>query len=362
MATILLEDGTKIQAQSFGAQGETFGEIVFNTSMEGYQEILSDSSSINQIVVMTYPEIGNYGINDDDFNSDNSKIKALVVKEYSKIYSHHKAKKTLAQYLQEKGIIGVFGVDTRALAKKIRDCGTMNCFISSNDLSDEQTQEKLNETKNYKPNPNAVLEVTTKEKYKLGENNEIKVAVIDLGAKKGMLKSLVNRGCELTIMPADTQANEILENNFDCVFLTNGPDDPQNCTTQLEVLKNLIGKIPIFGVGLGFELLAIISGAKTYKLKYGHRGANHPVKDLKTQKVLMTSQNHSYSVDVSTMSEIMDPTYKNLNDETIEGFEIESLKVHGVQFCPECAPCVCDTGEIFDNWVELMKKYKKARV
>lgn len=361
MATLILEDSTVMYAKSFGAQGDVFGEIVFNTSMAGYQEIITDPSYAGQVIVMTYPEIGNYGINNDDFESLNPALRALVVKEYCKNESHYKSKITLGDYLKEKNVIGIEGLDTRSLTKKIREAGTMSCFITTRDLSDEEIKQKIEETKNYKPNPDIVFDVTTRESYIKGEGNPIKLAFIDYGAKYGIVKSLVKRGCEVKVYPANVRAQSILKEDFDAVFLSNGPGDPKDCKNEIATIQELMGKIPIFGICLGYQLLAIVSGAKTYKLKYGHRGGNHPVINLETNKVMMSSQNHGYAVDVESLSEIMTPTYKNLNDDTLEGFKIDSLKIHAVQFHPEAAPGPDDAAVIFDEWIELMKKYQKVR-
>ena len=361
MATLILEDSTVMYAKSFGAQGDVFGEIVFNTSMAGYQEIITDPSYAGQVIVMTYPEIGNYGVNNDDFESLNPALRALVVKEYCKNESHYKSKITLGDYLKERNVLGIEGLDTRSLTKKIREAGTMSCFITTRDLSDEEIKQKIEETKNYKPNPDIVFDVTTRESYIKGEGNPIKLAFIDYGAKYGIVKSLVKRGCEVKVYPANVRAQSILKEDFDAVFLSNGPGDPKDCKIEIATIQELMGKIPIFGICLGYQLLAIVSGAKTYKLKYGHRGGNHPVINLETNKVMMSSQNHGYAVDVESLSEIMTPTYKNLNDDTLEGFKIDSLKIHAVQFHPEAAPGPDDAAVIFDEWIELMKKYQKVR-
>ena len=238
----------------------------------------------------------------------------------------------------------------------------MNCFVSPRDLSEYEIKEKIEETKKYKPNPDVVYDVTTRMVYIRGEGNPIKLAFIDYGAKYGIVKSLVNRGCEVKVYPANVNAQSILNGNFDAVFLSNGPGDPKDCKVEIETIKQLVGKLPIFGICLGYQLLSIVFGAKTYKLKYGHRGGNHPVINLLTNKVMMSSQNHGYAVDTDTLSDIMTPTYKNLNDDTLEGFKIDSFKVHAVQFHPEAAPGPNDAAVIFDEWVGLMKEYKKARV
>lgn len=360
MATLILEDGTVMHARSFGAERDVFGEIVFNTSMAGYQEIITDPSYANQVIVMTYPEIGNYGVNDEDFESLNPALNAFVVKEYCRNESHYLSKRSLSEYLKNKNVAGIEGVDTRTLTKKIREAGTMNCFLSHRDLCEDEIKQKIEETKNHKPDPNVVYSVTTNESYVKGEGNPIKLAFIDYGAKYGIVKSLAQRGCEVKVYPANVSAESILDRNFDAVFLSNGPGDPADCKVELETVKTLVGKIPIFGICLGYQLLALASGASTFKLKYGHRGGNHPVINLKTNKVMMSSQNHGYAVDEKSLSELMEVTYKNLNDGTLEGFDIESLKIHAVQFHPEAAPGPNDAGEIFDVWIELMKKYQKV--
>lgn len=360
MATLLLQDGTVYRAKSFGAWGETTGEIVFNTSMAGYQEIITDPSYANQIIVMTYPEIGNYGINGQDFEALNPALCALVVKEYSKTNSHYKSEKSLGEYLTQRNVMGIEGLDTRSLTKKIREVGTMAAYICAWDLDEEKIKEKLFELKSYKSDPDVVYRVTTKENYKKG-SGEIKLAFLDYGAKYGIVKSLVKRGASVDVFSADTPAERILEGNYDCVFLSNGPGDPSDCKFELIQIQKLLGKLPIFGICLGYQLLALVAGAKTYKLKYGHRGANHPVINLKNNKVMITSQNHGYAVDIHTLTDIMTLTYKNLNDNTAEGFEIESLKIHAVQFHPEAAPGPDDAKIIFDEWIELMEKYKKER-
>lgn len=359
MATLLLEDGTVLKGASFGADASYKGEIVFNTSMTGYQEILTDPSYANQIIVMTYPEIGNYGINDSDFESDKPYCSGFVVKNCSKVDSHYESTLNLKNYLIEHSIPAIEGIDTRSLVKKIRQIGTMGCFITSSDLEESEIQQKLEEIKNYKTKADIILDTTTKEKYIYSAEGEIDLAFIDYGAKRGILESLKKRGCKITVYRADVSAKEILENNHDALFLSNGPGDPFDYKYQIEQIKAILGQIPVLGICLGYQLLALATDAKTYKLKYGHRGANHPVINLENSKVMMTSQNHSYAVDIKTLSKIAIPTYKNLNDDTLEGFEIPALKVYAVQFHPEANPGPKDASIIFDEWINILKGIKQ---
>ena len=362
MATLILADGTVLKGESFGSIGGFEGEIVFNTSMVGYQEILTDPSYAKQIVVMTYPEIGNYGINDFDFESENPSLVGFVVKNYSKQDSHYKSKETLSEYLRKKNIIALEGIDTRSLVEKIRETGCMGAFITSNNVDDSFIEEKIKELKSFKISDNIIADVSTKSKYIYSPHGSINVAFVDYGAKNGILKSLAKRNCRLTVFPASVNAKEILDGNFDVVFLSNGPGDPADFKFQISQIKELMGKIPIFGICLGYQLLALSAGATTYKLKYGHRGANHPVINLENNKVMITSQNHGYAVDIESLPKIIRPTYKNLNDDTLEGFEISSLNIYAVQFHPESNPGPEDASVIFDEWVNIMQKNINNRI
>lgn len=362
LATLILEDGTILKGKSFGAQGTQIGEIVFNTSMAGYQEILTDPSYANQIIVMTYPEIGNYGLNDDDFEAENPRCKGFIVKNSCENESHYKSRQNISTYLKTHNIIGIEGLDTRFLTKKIREKGVMNCLITTENIDEHNVSEKIAALNSYKTNKDIVLEVSCKKACQINQNGDINLALIDYGCKKGITDSLIQRGCKITVFPADTDAEPILKGNFDALFLSNGPGDPADCTLEIATLNNLIGKIPVFGICLGYQLLSIVLGAKTYKLKYGHRGANHPVVNLLTKKVMMTSQNHGYAVDTTTLTKIMDATYKNLNDDTLEGFKSDSLKIEAVQFHPEANPGPTDAAVIFDDWTAKMREYKKLPV
>lgn len=354
-ATLLLEDGTIYEGESFGSEGTSFGELVFNTSMTGYQEILTDPSYAGQVITMTYPEIGNYGLNKDDFESIKPACKGLIVKSNCEKDSHYKSEETISQYLKRNNIIGISGIDTRALTRKIREFGCMNCVISTEEITDE-IKTKLSE---YKTDKDIVLSVTRKHVEKIS-NNGIKMAFIDYGAKQNIIENLSKKGCDLTIFPANIDAETILTGGFEAVFLSNGPGDPQDATFAIKTVSNLIGKLPIYGICLGHQILSIVLGAKTYKLKYGHRGGNHPVINLQTNRVMMTSQNHSYAVDESTIPHNAIITYKNLNDGTIEGLSYPVLNIESVQFHPEAAPGPMDANEIFDIWINKILEKRKA--
>lgn len=355
-ASLLLEDGTVFEGKSFGAQGTRFGEVVFNTSMTGYQEILTDPSYAGQVIVMTYPEIGNYGVNSEDFESEKPAARGFVVKSACVNDSHYKSKETISDYLKRNDIIGIEGIDTRALTRKIREKGSMNCILTTEPESDS-LREKLN---GYKLDKDIVLTVT-RENIEYRPNSGIKMAFIDYGAKKNIIENLAHKNCDLTIFPADVKADEILNGEFDAVFLSNGPGDPQDATFAIDTVKELTGKLPIFGICLGYQILSIVLGASTYKLKYGHRGGNHPVINLQTNKVTMTSQNHSYAVDENSLPHNMIATYKNLNDSTLEGFSYPALNIEGVQFHPEAAPGPLDANEIFDDWIEKIERVKREK-
>lgn len=359
-ATLLLEDGTIFEGQSFGAQGTNFGELVFNTSMTGYQEILTDPSYAGQVIVMTYPEIGNYGINEDDFESERPACKGFIVKSYCEKDSHYKSVQTLSKYLQKNEVVGISGIDTRALTRKIREKGCMNCVVTTDEISENLKTELIRKLSEYNTDKNIVLSVTRKDVKRI-RNTGIKMAFIDYGAKGNIIKNLVEKGCDLTIFPATVTALEILSGGFEAVFLSNGPGDPQDVTYSIETIREIAGKLPIFGICLGHQILSIVLGAKTYKLKYGHRGGNHPVINLQTNKIMVTSQNHSYAVDESTLPHNAIVTYKNLNDDTIEGLSYPVLNIESVQFHPEAAPGPTDANEIFDNWIGRLVKAKQEK-
>ncbi|MDD3420395.1 MAG: glutamine-hydrolyzing carbamoyl-phosphate synthase small subunit [Candidatus Gastranaerophilales bacterium] len=355
-ASLLLTDGTIYEGESFGAEGTRFGELVFNTSMTGYQEILTDPSYAGQIIVMTYPEIGNYGINPDDFESSAPAVRGFVVKSACEIESHYQSELPADEYLRQNNIVGISGLDTRALTRKIRENGSMNCVVTTEPVSESLKEELMA----YKPDPDIVLTVTRNQKEHI-YNMGIKMAFVDFGAKQNIIDNLLAKGCDLTIFPADVKSDEILNKGFDAVFLSNGPGDPEDVTYAIETVKELAGKISIFGICLGYQILSLVLGAKTYKLKYGHRGGNHPVVNLQTNKVIITSQNHGYAVAEESLPHNMTVTYKNLNDGTLEGFSFPSLNIEAVQFHPEAAPGPMDANEIFDDWISRIERVKSEK-
>lgn len=350
-ARMLLSNGMVFEGESVGAEGINFGELVFNTSMSGYQEILTDPSYAGQVVVMTYPEIGNYGINNDDFESSKVQPHGFIMKNYSEKDSHYKSAQTLSSYLKNNNVVAISGVDTRSLTRIIREVGSMYCMITTEEITDKIRED----LRKYEMDQNLVLKISRKEP-EVVQGGGIDLAIIDLGIKNSIIKEFSKADCNMTIFPADVSSETILKGGFDAVFLSNGPGDPQNATAAIETAKNLVGKLPLFGICLGFQILSIVAGANTYKLKYGHRGGNHPVINLETNKVLVTSQNHGYAVDETTLSEQSTATYKNLNDGTLEGFRCPALNMEGVQFHPESAPGPTDANDIIKNWVSKVKR------
>lgn len=354
-AKLVLENGMIFEGESFGADGTAFGEIVFNTSMAGYQEILTDPSYAEQVIVMTYPEIGNYGINKDDFESGKVHAKGFIVKNCCENESHYKSVQTISDYLKQNNIIAINKIDTRALTKIIRESGDMNCAITTNEIT-KDLKEKLS---SYKISENIALDVSTYKVEKINGNG-VKIAVIDLGIKKSIIDCLKNLNCDITIFPADVEAETILAEEFDAVLLSNGPGNPKDAVKTINTAKNLLSLLPLYGICLGHQILSIALGASTYKLKYGHRGGNHPVINLATNKVFMTSQNHGYAVLEGSLEENVEITYQNLNDWTIEGIKCEELMVESVQFHPESAPGPYDANEIFKEWINKLEKENKV--
>ena len=356
-ALLILEDGTKFEGISFGADGETLGEAVFNTSMAGYQEILTDPSYINQLVVMTYPMIGNYGVVPDESESGKIQVAGFAVREYCKTFtSRNENAISLGSFLKEEGIMAIEGIDTRRLTKHLRERGAMRAGLSTEDLDPESLLDKVLAS----PSMNGqdltgTATCSSAHEYEAPEKTEFKVAALDCGIKENILRHLKNRNCRVTVFPATATADEILASNPDGIFISNGPGDPAAAEDVIATLKKLIGKKPVFGICLGHQMLCNALGANTYKLKFGHRGGNHPVKNMKTGRIEISSQNHGFCVDDKTLPEELEITHMNLNDMTVEGIRHKTLPVFSVQYHPENAPGPHDSEYVFDDFIGMMR-------
>jgi carbamoyl-phosphate synthase small subunit len=370
-ALLALEDGTVFEGRSFGFCGEKTGELVFNTSMTGYQEILTDPSYKGQIVTMTYPLIGNYGINREDIESQEPRVEGFIVKENSSVFSNWRGDHSLSDYLDSHRIMGVEGMDTRAITRHIRLAGAMKAVLSTDDLDRDRLVEKA------KISPglvgrDLVKEVTCERPFPWASQNESeflnhhappsavhprsKVVALDYGVKYNILRSLCDWNCEVTVLPASSSAERILSYRPDGILLSNGPGDPEGLPYAIETIRELIGKKPIFGICLGHQLLGLALGGKTFKLKFGHRGANQPVKDLKTGKVMITAQNHGFCVDPNSLDPAeVELTQVNLNDQTLEGMRHKRFPIFSVQYHPEASPGPHDTQDLFGEFVKLME-------
>ena len=355
-AFLILEDGTVFTGQSIGAPREVISEIVFNTSMTGYLEVLTDPSYAGQAVVMTYPLIGNYGICYEDMESDRPWLDAFIVRELSRIPSNFRSEDTIQNFLLKYDIPGIAGIDTRALTKILREKGTMNGCITTDEHY--QIDEILPKLKAYTTGK-VVEKVTCKEKYVL-EGDGPKVALLDLGAKRNIARSLNERGCEVTVYPALTSAEEILAANPDGIMLSNGPGDPKECTSVIEeIRKHYASDTPIFAICLGHQLMALANGADTHKMKYGHRGGNHPVRDLSNGRVYISSQNHGYVVDTDNLDpSVAVPAFENVNDGTNEGLSYTGKNIFTVQYHPEACPGPRDSAYLFDRFMKMMEESK----
>lgn len=355
-AFLILEDGTVFTGTSIGAEKEMISEIVFNTSMTGYLEVLTDPSYAGQAVVMTYPLIGNYGICHEDMESAKPWPDGYIVRELSRIPSNFRSEGTIQDFLKKHDIPGIAGIDTRALTKILREKGTMNGMITTNEHY--HIEEIIPRLKAYTTGK-VVEKVSCREKYVL-EGNGPKVALLDLGAKRNIARSLNQLGCEVTVYPALTPASEIMASNPDGIMLSNGPGDPKECTSIIEEIKKLYhSEIPIFAICLGHQLMALATGADTHKMKYGHRGGNHPVKDLATGRVYISSQNHGYVVDTDNLDPaVAVPAFVNVNDETNEGLAYTGKNIFTVQFHPEACPGPLDSGYLFERFMKMMEVTK----
>ncbi|HAG12023.1 MAG TPA: carbamoyl phosphate synthase small subunit [Desulfotomaculum sp.] len=357
---IVLENGQVFKGESFGADGETVGEIVFTTGMTGYLETLTDPSYYGQIVVQTFPLIGNYGVIPDDFESSSPKLKAYIVREWCQFPSNFRSRGGLDAFLKIHNIIGVCGIDTRELTKIIREFGVMNTKITAtvDDIDDiDDIDEILAEIKNYKIT-DAVQKVSTREiSVTKGAPGGYKVVLWDFGAKENIRRELIRRGCEVVTVPAHIAAEKIVDLKPDGIMLSNGPGDPADNKEIIKELANLTDSgIPIFGICLGHQLLALAQGAKTAKLKYGHRGANQPVKDLKTGRVYITSQNHGYAVVNDSLPASASISFLNANDGTCEGIEYQNMPAFTIQFHPEASAGPLDTNYLFDRFIDLIRE------
>ena len=369
-ARLVLENGTVFRGESFGAEGESAGEVVFNTSMTGYQEILTDPSYAGQIVTMTYPLIGNYGVNLDDLEAPRPFAAGLVVKEYSEFYSNFRATDSLGGWLKKEGVVALQGVDTRMLTRILRTAGAMRALVTTGEESDEALVEKVRRSAQMS-GLDLASRVTCAEPYEWNavdktpfalvpavherEGAPLRVVVYDYGVKRNILRRLAAHGCSLTVVPAGTPAQDALSYEPDGIFLSNGPGDPEAVQYAVEQIRRLLGKKPLFGICLGHQLLALALGGKTFKLKFGHRGANHPVKNLRTGAIEITSQNHGFSVEPSSLDPVaVEITHVNLNDGTNEGFRHRQLPVFSVQYHPEASPGPHDSDYLFAQFIDSM--------
>ena len=359
MKKLITEDGAVYTGYGFGYDGERVCELVFNTSVVGYQEIISDPSYTYQAVVMTYPLIGNYGIADEDYETKVPTIGGLIVREYNDLPSNFRYTKTLSEVMEEYKIPGIEGIDTRKLGRSIRDLGSRRGIITDIDTPDDKALQIIKET----PVPHdAVSKVSCKKRwYSRTANARFNVVAIDCGRKHNIIRSLNARGCNVTVMPYNTSAEDVIKCKPDGIFLSNGPGDPEDVTPVIELVRQLKGKYPIFGICLGHQMISLALGAETYKLKFGHRGGNHPVKNLETGKIEITSQNHSYAVrEKSLKGTGLTVTHKNILDNTVEGVKDEKDMIFSVQYHPESAPGPQDSAYLFDKFISLMEGKENA--
>ncbi|TLS50428.1 glutamine-hydrolyzing carbamoyl-phosphate synthase small subunit [Paenibacillus antri] len=358
LAKLYLEDGTLFEGTSFGGEGGQVGEVVFNTGITGYQEVLSDPSYCGQIVTMTFPLIGNYGITRDDFEAVRPFVHGFVVRRHEEVPSNWRAQYSLGDLLKEYGIVGISDIDTRMLTRKLRSYGTMKGIIATGDVRVEELRERLLANDLLR---DQVSRVSTKSVYN-SPGKDQRIVLMDFGSKSGILRDLTRRDCDVVVVPHDATAEQILRLRPDGVLLSNGPGDPKDVPHAVETVKALLGKLPIFGICLGHQLFALACGADTEKLKFGHRGGNHPVKDLESGRCYITSQNHGYTVKEASLAGTgLVKTHINNNDGTIEGLKHESLPAFSVQYHPEASPGPFDSSYLFDDFLTMVRKFQSER-
>jgi carbamoyl-phosphate synthase small subunit len=358
-AFLILEDGRTFRGEAFGAsEGPALGEVVFNTALTGYQEILTDPSYAGQIVALTYPHIGNYGVNDDDVESRGIFLPALVVRSYEEFYSNWRATASLGEYLERHGVVGLSGVDTRALTRHIREAGAMRGAVAVDPCDEGEVLERVLASPPM-AGRDLVRDVTRDgvEVFSPAEGEtRWRVAALDCGLKNNILRQLTGRGVDVTVFPATATADEILASRADGLFISNGPGDPAALPYVVDVVKSFLGRMPIFGICLGHQILGLALGGRTYKLKFGHHGANHPVKNLKTGRVEITSQNHGFAVDAASLPAGVRVTHVNLNDDTVEGLRADDYAAMSLQYHPEAAPGPHDASYNFDVFLEMLER------
>ncbi|MDT8310578.1 MAG: glutamine-hydrolyzing carbamoyl-phosphate synthase small subunit [Methylophaga sp.] len=368
-ALLALEDGTVFHGKSIGAEGQSVGEVVFNTAMTGYQEILTDPSYCRQIVTLTYPHIGNVGVNKDDEESDSIYCSGLIIRELSPVVSSWRGEAALDKYLEQHNVVGLAGIDTRKLTRLLREKGAQKgCIVASDNIDVNAAIEAARSFAGLK-GMDLAKEVSTKQSYEWTETTwqldgqprraeqRFHVVAYDFGAKKNILRMLVERGCKLTVVPAQTSAEDVLAMNPDGVFLSNGPGDPEPCDYAISAIQTFLDKeLPIFGICLGHQLLGLACGAKTEKMKFGHHGANHPVQELLAGLVMITSQNHSFAVDETTLPDELETTHRSLFDGTLQGIHHKTKPAFSFQGHPEASPGPQDAAPLFDHFIDLLEQ------
>lgn len=357
---LILDDGTIFQGKSFGSERTVVGEVVFNTGMTGYQEVLTDPSYCGQIITMTYPLIGNYGVNRDDYEAIKPHAFGFIVREHSEYPSNWRSEGTLDAWLKEHDIPGLSDIDTRMLTKKIREQGTLKGMIVAGEKTDAELQALLEQLKQTEELRDQVERVSTKNAFHCPGQKQ-RVVLVDYGCKAGILRELTNRQCDVRVVPYNTTAEEILRLNPDGILLSNGPGDPKDVPDALEMIQGVLGQIPLFGICLGHQLFALACGGDTAKMKFGHRGANHPVLDVEEDRTMMTSQNHGYAVDQDSLTDTpLEITHVAVNDKTIEGLKHVQYPAFSVQFHPEATPGPYDSNALFDRFIALMEQHKST--